>query len=138
MRGRPTENVTRKLKYKLEFKDSIWHYDESKFPNGPYLVELIDPEFDKIEKLYNKIERLKQPKYHENGRKKRTTKADKLALESAEKKYWTAHYRLFPGDKPKRRGRKPRRYNTHYGMLFRRDSITIKKLWRCTNSSKCK
>ena len=66
MRGRPTENVTRKLKYKLEFEDSIWHYDESKFPNGPYLVEIIDPEFDKIE-------RLKQPKYHENGRKKRTT-----------------------------------------------------------------
>ena len=29
MRGRPAENVTRKLKYKLEFEDSIWHYDES-------------------------------------------------------------------------------------------------------------
>ena len=109
MRGRPTENVTRKLKYKLEFEDSIWHYDESKFPNGPYLVELIDPEFDKIEKLYNKIERLKQPKYHENGRKKRTTKDDKIALESAEKKYWAEHYRLFPGDRHKRRGRKPNR-----------------------------
>ena len=106
MRGRPTENVTRKLKYKLEFEDSIWHYDESKFPNGPYLVELIDPEFDKIEKLYNKIERLKQPKYHENGRKKRTTKADKIALESAEKKYWAEHYKLFPEDRPKKRGRR--------------------------------
>ena len=106
MRGRPTENVTRKLKYKLEFEDSIWHYDESKFPNGPYLVELIDPEFDKIEKLYNKIERLKQPKYHENGRKKRTTKADKIALESAEKKYWVEHYKLFPEDRPKKRGRR--------------------------------
>ena len=102
MRGGPTENVTRKLKYKLEFEDSIWHYDESKFPNGPYLVEIIDSEFDKIE-------RLKQPKYHENGRKKRTTKADKIALESAEKKYWAEHYRLFPGDRPKRRGRKPNR-----------------------------
>ena len=109
MRGRPTENVTRKLKYKLEFEDAIWHYDESKFPNGPYLVELIDPEFDKIEKLYNKIERLKQPKYHENGRKKRTTKADKIALESAEKKYWAEHYRLFPGDKPRKKGRRPKR-----------------------------
>ena len=106
MRGRPTENVTRKLKYKLEFEDSIWHYDESKFPNGPYLVEIIDSEFDKIEKLYNKIERLKQPKYHENGRKKRTTKADKIALENAEKKYWAEHYRLFPEDKPKKRGRR--------------------------------
>ena len=71
MRGRPTENVTRKLKYKLEFKDSIWHYDESKFPNGPYLVEIIDPKFDKLEKLYNKLERLQKPKYHENGRKKK-------------------------------------------------------------------
>ena len=106
MRGRPTENVTRKLKYKLEFEDSIWHYNENKFPNGPYLVEIIDPEFDKIEKLYNKIERLKQPKYHENGRKKRTTKADKIALENAEKKYWAEHYRLFPEDKPKKRGRR--------------------------------
>ena len=106
MRGRPTENVTRKLKYKLEFEDSIWHYDESKFPNGPYLVEIIDPEFDKIEKLFYKIERLKQPKYHENGRKKRTTKADKIALENAEKKYWAEHYRLFPEDKPKKRGRR--------------------------------
>ena len=106
MRGRPTENVTRKLKYKLEFEDAIWHYDESKFPNGPYLVELIDPEFDKIEKLYNKIERLKQPKYHENGRKKRTTKADKIALENAEKKYWAEHYKLFPEDRPKKRGRR--------------------------------
>jgi len=109
MRGRPTENVTRKLKYKLEFEDAIWHYDESKFPNGPYLVELIDPEFDKIEKLFYKIERLKEPKFHENGRKKRTTKADKLALESAEKKYWTEHYRLFPNERPKKRGRKPNR-----------------------------
>ena len=106
MRGRPTENVTRKLKYKLEFEDSIWHYDESKFPNGPYLVEIIDPEFDKIEKLFYKIERLKQPKYHENGRKKRTTKADKIALESAEKKYWAEHYKLFPEDRPKKRGRR--------------------------------
>ena len=40
---------------------------------------------------------------------KRTTKADKIALESAEKKYWAEHYKLFPGDKPKRRGRKPNR-----------------------------
>ena len=109
MRGRPIENVTKKLKYKLEFKDSIWHYDLSKFPNGPYLVEIIDPEFNKIERLYNKIERLKEPKYHENGRKKRTTNADKIALENSEKKYWAEHYRLFPGDRPKKRGRKPNR-----------------------------
>ena len=71
MRGRPVENITKKTKYKLKFKDSIWHYNLNKFPNGPYLVEIIDPEFDKIERLYNKIERLKEPKYYENGRKKK-------------------------------------------------------------------
>ena len=69
MRGRPIENVTKKMKYKLEFEDSIWHYDLDKFANGPYLVEHFDPKFDKVEKLFNKIERLKKPKYHENGRK---------------------------------------------------------------------
>ena len=109
MRGRPAENISKKTKYKLEFDNSIWYYDLDKHANGPYLVEVIDPEYDKIEKLYNKIERLKEPKFHDNGRKKRTTKADKLALKSAEKKYWTEHYRLFPGDKPKRKGRKPNR-----------------------------
>ena len=106
MRGRPIENVTKKMKYKLEFEDSIWHYNLNKFPNGPYLVEIIDPKFDKLEKLYNKLERLQKPKYHENGRKKRTTKADKIALERTEKAYWTEHYRLFPEDKPKKRGRR--------------------------------
>ena len=106
MRGRPIENVTRKLKYKLEFEDSIWHYDENKFPNGPYLVEIINPKFDKLEKLYNKLERLQKPKYHENGRKKRTTKADTIKMETTEKGYWTEHYKLFPEDKPKKRGRR--------------------------------
>ena len=38
MRGRPAENVTRKMKYKLEFEDSIWRFDLNKFPNGAYLV----------------------------------------------------------------------------------------------------
>ena len=106
MRGRPTENVTKKLKYKLEFEDSIWHYDLNKYPNGPYLVEIIDPKFDKLEKLYNKLERLQKPKYHENGRKKRTTKADKNKIKTTEKLYWNEHYRLFPEDKPKKRGRR--------------------------------
>ena len=109
MRGRPAENITKKMKYKLEFKDSIWHYDLNKYPNGPYLVEIIDPKFDKLEKLYNKLERLQKPKYHENGRKKRTTKADKNKIKTTEKLYWNEHYRLFPEDKPKRRGRKPGR-----------------------------
>ena len=109
-RGRPSEQPIEIIKqFTRVYNDSIWHYDLDKFDKGPYLVEIIDPEYDKIEKLYEKIERLKQPKYHENGRKKRTTKADKIALESAEEKYWKEHYRLFPGDKPKRRGRKPNR-----------------------------
>ena len=106
MRGRPTENITKKMKYKLEFEDSIWHYDLNKYPNGPYLVEIIDPKFDKLEKLYNKLERLQKPKYHENGRKKRTTKADKNKIKTTEKLYWNEHYRLFPEDKPKKRGRR--------------------------------
>jgi len=109
-RGRPSEQPIEVIKqFTRVYDDSIWHYDLDEFDKGPYLVEIIDPEYDKIEKLYDKIERLKQPKYHENGRKKRTTKADKISLENAEKKYWAEHYRLFPGDKPKRRGRKPNR-----------------------------
>ena len=106
MRGRPAENITKKMKYKLEFNDTIWHYDLNKFPNGPYLVEIIDPKFDKLEKLYSKLERLNKPKYHENGRKKRTTKADKNKIKTTEKLYWNEHYRLFPKDKPKKRGRR--------------------------------
>ena len=109
-RGRPSEKPAVIIKkFTREYNDSIWHYDLDKVSNGPYLVEVLDPEYDKIEKLFYKIERLKEPKFHDNGRKKRTTKADKLALESAEKKYWAEHYRLFPGSKPKRRGRKPNR-----------------------------
>ena len=106
MRGRPAENIIKKTKYKLEFEDSIWHYDLNKYPNGPYLVEIIDPKFDKLEKLYNKLERLQKPKYHENVRKKRTTKADKNKIKNTEKIYWNEHYRLFPEDKPKKRGRR--------------------------------
>ena len=106
MRGRPAENVTRKMKYKLEFEDSIWHFDLNKYPNGAYLVEQIDPTYDKLEKLYNKLERLQTPKYHENGRKKRTTKADKIKMETTERAYWKEHYKHFPKDKPKKRGRR--------------------------------
>ena len=111
MRGRPAENITKKMKYKLEFEDSIWHYDLNKYPNGPYLVEIIDPTFDKLEKLYNKLERLQKPKYHENGRKKRTTKADKIKMETAERAYWKEHYKHFPEDIPKKRGRRKKTSN---------------------------
>ena len=111
MRGRPAENVTRKMKYKLEFEDSIWHFDLNKYPNGAYLVEQIDPTYDKLEKLYNKLERLQTPKFQENGRKKRTTKADKIKMETVERAYWKEHYKLFPEDKPKKRGRKKKTSN---------------------------
>ena len=107
-RGRPSEKPAELIKkFTRTYDGSIWHYDLDKFANGPYLIEVIDPEYDKIEKLYYKLERLKEPKFHENGRKKRTTKTDKLALESTEKKYWAEHYRLFPNQRPKKRGRKP-------------------------------
>ena len=111
MRGRPAENVTKKMKYTLEFEDSKWYFDLNKFPNGPYLVEIIDPTYDKLEKLYDKLERLNKPKYHENGRKKRTTKADKIKMETAERAYWKEHYKHFPEDKPKKRGRKKKTSN---------------------------
>ena len=105
MRGRPKQNTQIIKKYTMEFDDSIWHYDLDKFPNGPHLVEMIDPKFDKIEKLYNKLERLQTPKFHENGRKKRTTKTDKIKMETTERAYWKEHYKLFP-DRPKKRGRR--------------------------------
>ena len=106
-RGRPSEKpavVVRK--FTREYDDSIWHYDLDKTDKGPYLVEFTDPTYDKLEKLYEKIERLNKPKYHENGRKKRTTKVDKIKMETTERAYWKEHYRLFPEDKPKKRKRR--------------------------------
>ena len=85
---------------------TIWHYDLDKTDKGPYLVEMFDPKYDKAEKLFNKLERLQTPQYHENGRKKRTTKADKIKMETVERAYWKEHYVLFPEDKPKERKRK--------------------------------
>ena len=108
-RGRPKENVEKKMKYVVEFEDSRWHYDLNKYPRGPYLVEQLDPTYDKLEKLYYKLEKLKKPKYHENGRKKRITKSDRKKMELVEKAYWKEHYRLFPNERPKRRGRKSTR-----------------------------
>ena len=84
----------------------IWHYDLDKTDKGPYLVEMFDPKYDKAEKLFNKLERLQTPQYHENGRKKRTTKADKIKMETVERAYWKEHYVLFPEDKPKERKRR--------------------------------
>ena len=84
----------------------IWHYNLDKTDKGPYLVEMFDPKYDKTEKLFNKLERLQTPQYHENGRKKRTTKADKIKMETVERAYWKEHYVLFPEDKPKERKRR--------------------------------
>jgi len=111
-RGRPSEKPVEVIKqFTRTYDDSIWHYDLDKTDKGPYLVEFYDPEFDKIEKLYNKLERLQTPKYHENGRKKRTTKADKIKMEITERAYWKEHYRLFPEDKPKKRKRRTKKSN---------------------------
>ena len=116
MRGRPKENIELNKKFTRTYYDvpskpelggkSIWHYDLDKFANGPYLVEIKNPELDKLEKLYNKLEKLQKPKYHESGRKKRTTKADKEKIKTTENAYWKEHYKLFPEDKPKKRGRR--------------------------------
>jgi hypothetical protein len=106
-RGRPSEKPVEIIRqFTREYDDSIWHYDLDKTDKGPYLVEFTDPTYDKLEKLYEKLERLNKPKYHENGRKKRTTKADKIKMETVERAYWKEHYVLFPEDKPKERGRR--------------------------------
>jgi len=106
-RGRPSEKPVEIIRqFTREYDDSIWHYDLDKTDKGPYLVEFTDPTYDKLEKLYEKLERLNKPKYHENGRKKRTTKADKVKMETTERAYWKEHYKHFPEDKPKKRGRR--------------------------------
>ena len=103
-RGRPSEKPVEIIRqFTRTYDDSIWHYDLDKTDKGPYLVEMTDTTHDKLEKLYDKLERLNKPKYHENGRKKRTTKADKIKMETTERAYWREHYELFPEDKPKKR-----------------------------------
>ena len=106
-RGRPKENIEKKMVFTIDYGNSKWHYNLNKHPRGPYLVEHFDPTYDKLEKLYYKLEKLKEPKYHENGRKKRITKDYKKKMELAEKNYWMEHYKLFPNERPKKRGRKP-------------------------------
>ena len=121
-RGRPSEKqVEAPRQYTRTYYDcpskpelggkTTWHYDLDKFDKGPYLVEIHDPEYDKLEKLFEKLERLKTPKYQENGRKKRTTKADKIKMETTERAYWKEHYKLFPEDKPKERKSRKKKKN---------------------------
>ena len=105
-RGRPSEKPAVVVKnFTREYDDSIWHYDLDKTDKGPYLVEMTDTIYDKVEKLYIKLQKLQTPEYHENGRKKRTTKANKIKMETVERAYWKEHYKLFPEDIPKKRGR---------------------------------
>ena len=64
-RGRPSENIVRKTKYKLEFLEypskpelgskSIWHFDDKKSKNGAYKVEQFPPKGERTEKI--KIEK---------------------------------------------------------------------------------
>ena len=111
-RGRPSEQlIETPRQFTRVYDDTIWYYDLDKFDKGPYLVEMTDTTYDKLEKLYEKLERLKTPKYHENGRKKRTTKVDKIKMETTETIYWKEHYKLFPKDKPKKRGRRKKTSN---------------------------
>ena len=56
-RGRPKENVERKMKYVIEYGDLRWHYDLNKYPNGPYLVEQLDETYNELERLFKKLEK---------------------------------------------------------------------------------
>ena len=101
-RGRPSNTLPiKKRKYILEYGDIRYHYDLDYFPNGPYLVEDLDPTYSKLEKLYVKWQKLLEPEYHENGRKKRITKDRIKKIKNSETLYWREHYKCFPKDKPK-------------------------------------
>jgi len=111
-RGRPSEKPVEIVRqFTRTYDDSIWYYDLDKFDKGPYLVEMTDTTYDKLEKLYEKLERLNKPKYHENGRKKRTTKADKIKMETTEAADSKGHNIHLPEDKPKKRGRRKKSSN---------------------------
>ena len=111
-RGRPLEKPIEIVKqFVRTYDESVWYYDLDKSDKGPYLVELTDTTYDIAEKLFIKLERLQQPKFNENGRKIRTTKADQIKIETTERAYWREHYKLFPKDKPKERNRKSKKAN---------------------------
>ena len=38
-RGRPKENIEKKMIFVVDYGDSKWHYNLNKYPRGPYLVE---------------------------------------------------------------------------------------------------
>ena len=64
-RGRPSEKPIEIVRqFTREYDDSIWHYDLDKTDKGPYLVEMTDTIYDKVEKLYIKLQKLQTPEYH--------------------------------------------------------------------------
>jgi hypothetical protein len=109
-RGRPAQGeIVRKRKYIVDYGDAKWYYDLDKFANGPYMVEHFDPMYDKLENLYLKWQKLQEPEYHENGRKKRITKDRAQKIKNHEALYWEEHYRLFPEDRPKTKSKRRKR-----------------------------
>ena len=76
---------------------------------GKHIVENLDPTYDKLEKLYNKCQKLLEPEYHENGRKKRITKDRIKKIKNSETLYWREHYKCFPEDKPKVKAKRRKR-----------------------------
>ena len=64
----------RMISSNISFENINYPCDNPNTKVANYLVEQLNPTYDKLEKLYYKLERLKKPKYHENGRKKRITK----------------------------------------------------------------
>jgi len=96
-RGRPKYNTVKITKFKVNYGRDVWHFDEDKNPHGPYMVEIgQEPEQIKLDKLYNKLESLKDPEYHKNGRKKRITKYLKKEIKMAEVAYREEYNKVFP------------------------------------------
>lgn len=111
-RGRPSNKPPEvKRQYVIDYGDARWHYDLDVSPNGPILVEDLDPTYDKLEKLYIKWQKLLEPEYHENGRKKRITKHRIEKIKNSETLYWREHYKCFPKDKPKVKAKRRKRNN---------------------------
>ncbi len=113
-RGRPKEpDNTIILQYTQNFKEHTgvkykWIWDLTK-SNGPITVEIEDPQFHNSEKLLRELLILEK-KYEpsKKGRKPRITKIDKLRMEQIQKELDEFHYSLYPEDRPKVRGRKPK------------------------------
>ena len=103
-RGRPKErDDVAPTKYIRCYGDWEYHFDVNKNPNGFWKCENVGITYNKLETLYIKLEKLKEPKYQENGRKKRITKDDKQNMEKLEEKYWKEYYKTYPKDIPKKK-----------------------------------